>query len=165
MNKPPQPRYPEQQDLIQFRDEGRTFQLHPDAVTAWKKMKDAASAEGICLYIVSAFRSFKRQSEIIEEKRLKGISEDDIFKVNASPGFSEHHTGKAVDINTTGFPPLEEEFENSDAFQWLSLNANDFGFRLSYPRENRFGMVYEPWHWCYDETIKHTASLDLAGAP
>ena len=132
MKKLPQPRYPEQRVLIEFRDEDKTFQLHPDAVAAWKKMKSAARAEGIRLYIVSAFRSFKRQSEIIEEKRLKGVSEEDIFKVNASPGFSEHHTGMAVDINTTGFPPLEEDFENSDAFQWLLLNAGDFGFRLSY---------------------------------
>ena len=90
MKKSPHPRYPDQQDLIEFRDEGRTFQLHPDAVAAWEKMKIAASAEGIHLYVVSAFRSFKRQSEIIEEKRLKGISDEDIFKVNASPGFRSH---------------------------------------------------------------------------
>ena len=152
MKKSPQPRYPDQQDLIEFRDEGRTFQLHPDALAAWKQMKEAARAEGIRLYIVSAFRSFKRQSEIIEEKRIKGISEEDIFKVSASPGFSEHHTGKAIDINTKGFPPLEEKFEKSDAFQWLLLNAVDFGFRLSYPKQNKFGMAYEPWHWFFDDT-------------
>ena len=83
---------------------------------------------------------------------MNGDSDEDIFKLSAPPGFSEHHTGKAIDLNTSGFPPLEEEFEKSDAFQWLSVNAKDFGFRLSYPRENRFGIAYEPWHWFYEET-------------
>lgn len=99
MKKSPHPQYIEQQNLIEVKDEGRTFQLHPDAFAAWKKMKDAARADGIILYIVSAFRSFKRQSEIMEQKREKGDSEEDIFKVSAPPGSSEHHTGKAVDIN------------------------------------------------------------------
>ena len=153
MKKSPLPRYTEQQDLFEFKDEGKSFQLHPDAFTAWKKMKDAAEAEGIRLNVVSAFRSIERQSEIIEEKRMKGVSDEDIFKLNAPPGFSEHHTGKAIDINTSGFPPLEEEFEESDAFQWLSVNAKDFGFRLSYPKENRFGIAYEPWHWFYEKEV------------
>jgi D-alanyl-D-alanine carboxypeptidase len=165
MQKSPHPRYLEQKDLIEIKDEGRCFQLHPDAFTAWKKMKDAARADGIHLYIVSAFRSFKRQSEIIEQKREKGVSEEDIFKVSAPPGSSEHHTGKAVDINTNGYTALEEDFEKSEAFKWLSRNAKNFGFRLSYPKENRFGMTYEPWHWFYDETIHKAASFDLASLP
>ena len=56
MKKSPHPQYSEQQDLIEFEDEGRSFQLHPEAFTAWKKMKVAARTEGINLYIVSAFR-------------------------------------------------------------------------------------------------------------
>jgi D-alanyl-D-alanine carboxypeptidase len=154
MKKSPHPKYLEQQDLIKIKDEGRSFQLHPDAFTAWKKMKDAARTVGISLYIVSAFRSFERQSEIIEQKRQKGVSKEEIFKVSAPPGFSEHHTGKAVDINTRGFSALEEDFEKSEAFKWLSRNAKNFGFHLSYPKENRFGMAYEPWHWFYDETTQ-----------
>ena len=128
-------------------------------------MKDAAKAEGIHLYVVSAFRSVERQSEIIEEKRMKGVSKENIFKASAPPGFSEHHTGKAIDINTKGFPPLEQEFEESDAFQWLSVNAQDFGFRLSYPKENKFGIAYEPWHWYYEENAQKADSLNDASVP
>ena len=29
--------------------------------------------------------------------------------------------------------------------------AGDFGFALSYPRGNRHGIAYEPWHWCWSE--------------
>ena len=45
--------------------------------------------------------------------------------------------------------PVEEEFERSPAFAWLKRHASRFGFRLSYPRRNRHGMAYEPWHWCW----------------
>ena len=154
MKKSLLPRYPEQQNLFEFNYEGRAFQLHPDAFSAWKRMKDTAGAEGIHLYVVSAFRSIERQSEIIEEKRIKGLSEEDILKVSAKPGFSEHHTGRAIDINTEGFLPLEEEFEESDAFKWLLTNAKDFGFRLSYPRGNSLGIAHEPWHWFYEKNAQ-----------
>jgi D-alanyl-D-alanine carboxypeptidase len=67
--------------------------------------------------------------------------------VNAAPGHSEHHTGRAVDIATPGSRPLTEEFEQTDAFRWLSSRAVEFGFSLTYPRDNPWGIAYEPWHW------------------
>ena len=63
-------------------------------------MKEAAESDGINLYIISAFRSRARQSEIIEEKKRKGISDAKIFRVNARPGYSEHHTVRAIDLGT-----------------------------------------------------------------
>ena len=143
------PKHFEEQNLVDFIDGDKCFKLHSIAMSAWKRMKKAARAEGIHLYIVSAFRSIARQSEIIERKRRSGLSEEEIIRVSALPGFSEHHTGRALDLNTPDFPALEEEFEDSPAFQWLIQNANHFGFELSYPRENKYGISYEPWHWFY----------------
>ena len=143
------PKHSEEQNLVEFADGGERFKLHPSAMSAWKRMKKAARAEGIHLYIVSAFRSIARQSEIIERKRKNGISEEDIIRVSALPGFSEHHTGNALDLNTHGSPALEEEFEDTPAFQWLIQHASHFGFELSYTRENKCGISYEPWHWFY----------------
>lgn len=74
---------------------------------------------------------------------------EDILRVNAAPGFSEHHTGRAIDIGTVDSPVLEEEFENTSAYRWLQANAQRFGFQLSYPRGNAAGIIFEPWHWCY----------------
>ncbi len=45
---------------------------------------------------------------------------------------------------------MEEEFGNSEAFCWLIGHARQFGFRLSYHRENRYGIAYEPWHWFFE---------------
>ncbi len=67
----------------------------------------------------------------------------------AIPGFSEHHSGRAIDIHTKGKNILDEEFESTEEFIWLSKNAAQFEFRLSYPRSNSFGIIYEPWHWFY----------------
>jgi len=143
------PKHSEEQLLVEFIDGGERFKMHPCAMSAWKRMKKEARAEEIRLYIVSAFRSIARQSEIIERKRRNGISEKEILRVNALPGFSEHHTGRALDLNTPDSPELKESFEDSPAFRWLMQNASRFGFRLSYPRENKYGISYEPWHWFY----------------
>ena len=143
------PQYSEQDELVEFKDNGRTFHLHPDALIAWERMRDAAKDQGVQLLLVSAFRSIERQLEIVEKKRMKGLSDKEIFKVSARPGYSEHHTGKAIDLNTPDFLPLEEEFEHSEAFRWLIKNGNRFGFYLSYPRGNKYGIAFEPWHWYY----------------
>ena len=79
----------------------------------------------------------------------KAPCQPDFLRVNAAPGYSEHHTGRAVDIGTPGCPPLEEAFEDTAAFAWLSRNAGAAGFRMTYPRGNPQGVIYEPWHWLF----------------
>jgi len=146
-------RYTQADALIEFQDSGEAFQLHPEALKAWEGMRDSANLQGVKLQIVSAFRSIERQTEIVESKRKRGLSDAEIFKVSARPGYSEHHTGRAIDITTPGFEPLEEEFERSKAYKWLTKNANNFGFFLTYPRDNEYGIIYEPWHWCFKSTV------------
>jgi len=154
------PRFPEENLLIDFVDEDRSFKLHPETLDAWKKMKVAAESNGINLHIISAFRSVARQSEIIEEKKRKKIPDAMIFSVSAPPGYSEHHTGRAVDLGTQNYTDLEEEFENSEAFRWLIAHARQVGFRLSYPRENPYGIGYEPWHWFYEGNAQPESGAD-----
>lgn len=126
---------------------GRMQRLTPKTARKWAEMVDAAASDGVILLIVSGFRGFDYQARLIRKKINAGQIVSDILRVNAAPGFSEHHTGRAVDIATPGSRPLMEEFEDSDAFRWLVENAAPFGFSMSYPRENPFGFIYEPWHW------------------
>jgi len=126
---------------------GRMQRLTPDAAARWSEMVSDAREDGIALLIVSGFRSFEYQAGLIRQKLDAGRSIAEILAVNAAPGFSEHHTGRAVDIASPGSRPLTEEFEDSDAFAWLTRNASRFGFSMSYPRDNASGFVYEPWHW------------------
>ena len=126
---------------------GRMQSLTPVAASQWQAMVSAATGDGIMLMIVSGFRSVEHQAALIRRKISAGQTIDEILMVNAAPGYSEHHTGRAVDIATPGWRPLTEEFESSDAFKWLCSNSGRFGFSLSYPRDNPHGFTYEPWHW------------------
>jgi len=137
-------------ELIAREESGREHRLAPGAAKAWRAMREAAAAQGVRLDPVSAFRSVERQAEIIRGKRVRGQTIEDIIEVSAPPGYSEHHTGRALDIGTPGSPALDVGFERTPAFAWLSANAALFGFRLSYPRGNPYGYQYEPWHWCLE---------------
>jgi len=121
------------------------------AARAFERMRETARDDAITLDIVSAFRSAEYQLGILRGKRERGLSMIDILRVSAAPGYSEHHSGRAVDLTTAGYAPLEEEFEHSPAFAWLRKHAARFGFSLSYPRGNPHGIAYEPWHWCWHE--------------
>lgn len=126
---------------------GRPLFLLPDCARAWQRMRQAARQDGIVLEAISGFRGFAYQRGIIARKLARGQAIDAILAVNAAPGFSEHHTGRALDIGTPGEPAAEESFESTGAFAWLASEAARFSFRLSYPRGNPHGITYEPWHW------------------
>jgi len=126
---------------------GREQRMTPTTFSCWKEMQSAAGKEDVQLLLVSAFRSLDYQCELIRGKLDGGQQLEDILRVNAAPGFSEHHTGCALDLTTVDVEPLTEEFEFSKAFVWLQNRAAEFDFHLSFPRDNPFDIIYEPWHW------------------
>ncbi len=127
----------------------RPLWLDGNAGKAWQQMQSAADAEGIILEAISGYRGHAYQFGIFKRKLARGQTVQEILKVNAAPGYSEHHSGRAIDIGTPNEPPAEESFENTAAFSWLIEHAPDFGFRLSYPRNNPHDINYEPWHWYF----------------
>jgi len=127
----------------------RPLWLHPAAARAWTRLRAHAQREGVALDAISGYRSHDYQLGIFARKRARGLSVEEILTVNAAPGFSQHHSGRALDIGTSGEPPAEESFERTAAFSWLRANARDHGFVMSYPRDNPHGIVYEPWHWFF----------------
>lgn len=126
---------------------GRSLWLTPAAARAWLRMSIAARRDGVVLEPVSGFRSAAYQRMLIARKRARGLDWDAILSVSALPGFSEHHLGTTLDLHGGDGAVLEESFENTAAFAWLSAHAGRFSFRLSYPRDNPHGIAYEPWHW------------------
>ncbi|MFM7293854.1 MAG: M15 family metallopeptidase [Burkholderiales bacterium] len=145
------PFHPEAGELVvaEVGADGREYLMTPDAARAWQEMKASAALDDVTLIAGSAFRSIARQIEIIEKNLAEGRTIDDILTSIAVPGYSEHHTGRAIDIVSMEVPDTEEAFEETAAFAWLAVNAARFGFAMSYPRGNADGYVYEPWHWCY----------------
>ena len=146
---PRRPRFKEAGELVDVEPNvvGTMQRLEPATAAAWCAMKQAAAEAGVQLLLVSGFRSVRHQADIIRRKLAAGQSIEEILAVNAAPGFSEHHTGHAVDVATPGARPLTADFASSEAFRWLTANAAAFAFRMPYERGNRFGFEYEPWHW------------------
>lgn len=130
---------------------GREQRLAPRAAEAWQRMQAAAGRDGVQLLVVSAFRSVEYQAALIRRKLDRGMGIADVLKINAAPGYSEHHTGRALDLTTSESQPLEVAFETTPAYGWLTQHAGEHGFRLSYPRNNPHGINYEPWHWAFHE--------------
>jgi D-alanyl-D-alanine carboxypeptidase len=146
------PRRPAYADASELEDVeaniiGKPQRLAPPTARSWRQMKQAAALAGVELLLVSGFRSIRQQTELFRQKLAAGQPIDAILRVNAAPGFSEHHTGRAVDVATPGTRPLTAEFESSKAFAWLVANAAAFGFAMPYGRGNTFGFEFEPWHW------------------
>ena len=143
--------YPEAQtlELVEVGENAREHYLIPPAARAWRDLRAAALSDGIPLTVVSAFRTLERQADIVRGKLACGVSFETLFAASAPPGYSEHHTGRALDVTAPGARELEVEFERTPAFEWLARNARRFGFTLSFPRGNRYGFIYEPWHWCF----------------
>ena len=139
----------------------RPLWLHAEAARAWRRMQSAALRDEVVLEAISGYRSHDYQLGIFERKLAQGQTLDGILVVNAAPGYSEHHGGRALDIGTPGEPAAEESFEATPAFAWLQANAAGFGFRMSYPRGNPHGIAYEPWHWAHGSQgpAEHGAAL------
>jgi D-alanyl-D-alanine carboxypeptidase len=125
----------------------RPLWLLAPAAHAWARMREAALRNDVRLDAISGYRGHAYQLGIFTRKLARGQSVEQILTVNAAPGYSEHHSGCALDIGTPGEPPAEESFERTGAFAWLTKRAGDFGFAMSYPRANPHGITYEPWHW------------------
>ena len=128
------------------------IRLRKPATAAYQSMVSEAQAADISLVPLSAFRSIKEQEGVffdVKQERSQTASER--ADVSAPPGHSEHHTGYAIDIGDGNVPVtnLSPDFENTDAFKWLQANATRFNFEMSFPKNNKQGVTYEPWHWRY----------------
>ena len=133
--------------VLVTRPDGQNRPLAPQAAAAWGVLEAAAERDGVRLLLLSGFRSLEYQAELVRRKLEQGVTLADVLSVIAAPGYSEHHSGHAVDIGTPGCEPLSESFEHTRAFAWLQRHAPRHGFHLSYPRANGRGIIYEPWHW------------------
>lgn len=126
------------------------IKLRAAAAEKFKAMSAAAQADGVILVPISGFRSITDQQHLFFEiKAQRGQVATKRAEVSAPPGYSEHHTGYAVDIGDRKTPStnLSPSFEETAAFKWLEKHAPYYSFELSFPKGNPQGINYEPWHW------------------
>ena len=131
------------------------------AYEAYLKLKEAVEKdlEGyekgeVRLELDSAYRSIAAQQKIVDDFTEK-YGEDYVKQYVAVPGYSEHHTGLALDLYFT--IDGKDIYENEDLVQypdiWDAIHARlpEFGFILRFPESGEAitGYAYEPWHIRY----------------
>ena len=136
-------------DAGAYRQTGRIVRLLPSAAEAWQRMTAAGAKASMGLVPISGFRTHAYQSSLFAKAIVKYGSEAAAAKWVAPAGFSEHHTGLAVDIGAESqlADDAETSFADTAESGWLLQHASSFGFELSFPRDNVQGIAYEPWHW------------------
>lgn len=121
---------------------------------ALQLMFDDARSQGVYPIVASGFRTAEKQQSLMDEK-IQGFIDDGYTESDAiaeaalwvnAVGRSEHQTGLAVDINADGVHSYGWE-----VYDWLALNAWQYGFILRYPegKTDITGTDYEPWHYRY----------------
>ena len=138
--------------------------LPDETYRAYRAMNRAMLRDiGKRVFVESGYRSSAYQLVLF----LEYLTEDgfDLRKTAkriAFPGYSEHGAphAQAIDLITA---KREENtvkdpvFEKTKEYEWLLLYAKEYGFTLSYPRGNKWGIAFEPWHWRYAKrTPGHT---------
>ena len=145
----------EKVDLVTVKDAwGDDIQVERQAYEKYKELKAALEKEQVYIELDSCYRSVAEQQELWDSWTVeKGI--EYVKTYVAVPGFSEHHTGLALDIciRVNGELVFENEDMIADRETFAKIHAKlaDYGFILRYleNRDEVTGYSYEPWHLRY----------------
>lgn len=116
-----------------------------EARAAFDRMADAAAADGIHIFVASGFRSYDHQMRTYSRYvYYDGQEAADTY--SARPGYSEHQTGLAFDMNS-----VDDSFAGTPEALWVAEHCHEYGFIIRYPegKEDITGYQYEPWHVRY----------------
>ncbi|MBR6917809.1 MAG: M15 family metallopeptidase, partial [Clostridia bacterium] len=147
---------------------GDDVEVEKSAYDAYLRLKDALAAEGVYVDLDSARRSVSEQQRIWDDFMEK-YGESYTKRTVAVPGYSEHHTGLALDLylNIDG----EDVYMNEDMVEypeiWAKIHEKlaDYGFILRYleGKEAITGYGYEPWHIRYVGTVEIAKEIASKG--
>lgn len=127
--------------------------LRQAASDAVVQMFAAFNAEtGLSMQAQSAYRSYSTQVGVYQGW-VNQLGQAGADLTSARPGFSEHQTGLAIDINALPDQgcALEPCWGDTPHAQWLQANSWRFGFIVRYPGDKTAitGYEYEPYHLRY----------------
>lgn len=146
--------YESKVDLVRVKNSfGENFQVERKTYAHFLALqKELREEDGIQIELESAYRSVARQRELTEELR-QSEGEDYVKNFVAVPGFSEHHTGLALDITIVeeGQKISDEYLQWETPYQKMHRKLAKHGFILRYPpgKSGLTGYAYESWHCRY----------------
>lgn len=124
-------------DLDIIDDAGHLLRI--DAALSFRLMCDAAAKDGIALHVNTAFRDAAEQRKLYTEYE-SALRAGQSHALVAKPGFSNHQSGIAVDINRAHDDAADGKIDGTGPTdRWLAVNAAGYGFYRTIPSE--------PWHW------------------
>ena len=135
------------------------YQVDDRIVSDLQQMLDDGAAQGLSMYVTSAYRSYDQQIETFNASMQNRLDQNmtpleayqETSTSVALPGTSEHATGLAVDIISTSYGELDDRQGDTAEQKWLMEHCWEYGFILRYPPEKSdiTGIIYEPWHYRY----------------
>ncbi len=142
-------------NLISNKNElGEEFQVEETTYNNFLLLKEYLKELNIYIDIDDSYRSIERQEELYQYF-LEKEGQDYCNNYVAVPGYSEHHTGLAIDlmlkVNNEYLRDDMELLNSKDEFKEIHKVLHKYGFILRYPegKESITGYNYEPWHIRY----------------
>ena len=129
-----------------------------EAFSAYKKLYNAMfrQIKGR-MHIISAYRSYAKQSEIYNNAVLNYMNQGKsstearslALGTTQTPGHSEHQLGCTIDVSNDN--STDHDYYDTPEGKWLAENSYKYGFIIRYPadKEDITHIKYEPWHIRY----------------
>ena len=103
-----------------------------------------------CLQVNSSYRSYQEQVDTYAY--YKEVNGEEYAKTYvANPGYSEHHTGLALDLNSRTDAGGTLPITSNEKCNWFIENCEDYGFILRYDaaKKDITKISGESWHYRY----------------
>lgn len=139
---------PENLQIVSSKYSSKTVKLVSYAKEAFEELATAAENENYTINAMSSYRDYAYQNTLYNNYAKKdGYDNADTY--SARPGYSEHQTGLAVDIDNK--KEYFTNFEKTKEYEWMQNNAYKYGFILRFPKDKvlETGYEYESWHYRY----------------
>lgn len=142
--------------LPEFTAPDKAIRLERKTARAFRRMCLFAREQGIWLYATQGHRTVRAQQELIRHFTQRDGAEEAMRRC-APAGFSEHHSGLALDVNGGTWENGVGVRNGKLAWAWLAEHCFQFGFMIKNlkGKEHITGTRYEPWH------IRYLGDLEL----
>ena len=135
------------------------YQVEKKALAKFLELRDELSKEGIIIELDSVTRSVAEQQKLWDNWTVE-YGEEYVRKYVAVPGYSEHHTGLAIDIciekDGKRINDNDKMIAEKEIFSKIHDKLAKYGFILRYldGKDDITGYSYEPWHFRYIDNPK-----------
>lgn len=149
---------PEDELVVVRETKNQAYKVKDYSVLLRKTTVDALNDMMLAFYtetqsddvmVISGYRTVEYQQGLYEnELASTGLSTSSLV---SKAGYSEHHTGYAVDFKIYTDDGVSKEFDGTGVCEWIMQHCSEYGFVNRYPEgKERITLIdNEPWHFRY----------------